>query len=85
MEEKIYVEFAYIPEDKEGKCEDNKMFLLKKEMSFRPCVGDMIFLKERSEVPFVVDSIILEFPVNNNENREGITAFLSLPKLNKEI
>jgi len=82
MEKKIHVEFVYVPKDKEGKWGDTSMFFkLKKEMSFRPCVGDMIFLKEQGDDLFIVDSIVLDFPEDNDEHREGITAWLSLPKL----
>ena len=82
MEKKIHVEFVYVPKDKEGKWGDTSMFFkLKKEMSFRPCVGDMIFLKDQGDDPFIVDSIVLDFPEDNDEHREGITAWLSLPKL----
>ena len=61
MTEKIHVEF----------CVD-----LNGDMDFRPCVGDLVFIWDLTDDPFVVDHIALDFPDDNDEHRNGITAWL---------
>ncbi|EFB32159.1 hypothetical protein HMPREF0971_01438 [Segatella oris F0302] len=77
MEKKIHVEFVYDPTNGAGQWGDTSNFVkFKREMNFRPCKGDIIFLWELSDYPFVVDSIVLDFPEDNDEHRNGITAWL---------
>ena len=77
MGQKIHVEFVYDPTDGAGRCGDTSNFIkFKREMDFRPCKGDIIFLWELSDDPFVVDIIVLDFPEDNDEHRNGITAWL---------
>jgi hypothetical protein len=75
MENKIHVEFVYDQTDEAGRWGDTSNFIkIKKEMDFRPCIGDKIFLFNLCDDPFVVDSIVLDFPEDNDEHRDGTTA-----------
>jgi hypothetical protein len=77
MGEKIHVEFVYDPTEGSGAWGDTSAFIkIKKEMNFRPCIGDEIFLLDLCDDPFVVDSIVLDFPEDNDEHRNGITAWI---------
>ena len=72
MTEKIHVEFCVdINGDASG-----EIYKMKREMDFRPCVGDLVYIWDLTDDPFVVDHIVLDFPEDNDEHRNGITAWL---------
>jgi len=81
MTEKIHVEFcADLYGDASG-----DIYKMKREMDFRPSVGDRVYIWELSSDPFVIAHIVLDFPEDNDEHRNGITAWLKVPVLYDEV
>lgn len=81
MSEKIHVEFCTdIYGDGSG-----GIYKIIREMNFRPCFGDLVFIWDLSDDPFVVERIVLEFPDDNDEHRNGIVAWLKAPVFINEV
>ena len=81
MSEKIHVEFCV---DVYGDASGD-IYKMIREMNFRPCIGDLVFIWELSDDPFTVDHIVLDFHDDNDEHRNGITAWLTAPVLKKYV